>query len=142
MKISARNQFTGRITALKEGPVSAEVELTTPGGDRIVASVTDSSVRSLGLAIGKEAVAIVKAPWVALLTDASGYRFTARNQLQGSVAAIVPGAVNAHVKVSLAGGTTIGAIVTADAVAELGLAVGTPVTALIKASHVLLGVRD
>ncbi|WP_321527537.1 TOBE domain-containing protein [Sedimenticola selenatireducens] len=61
MKISARNQFKGTITNLKEGPISAEVELTTQGGDRVVAMVTDQSVRSLNLAPGKEVVALVKA---------------------------------------------------------------------------------
>ena len=74
MKISARNVFTGKITALKDGAVNAEVELTTTGGDKIVAIVTEGSVVSLGLAVGKEAVAVVKAPLVILLAGESGVR--------------------------------------------------------------------
>jgi len=57
MKISARNVFEGSITALVDGKVNAEVEVTTPGGDRIVAVVTEGSVESLGLAVGKPVVA-------------------------------------------------------------------------------------
>lgn len=49
MPISARNLFRGQVTALREGPVNAEVELTTATGDRIVATVTDASVKSLGV---------------------------------------------------------------------------------------------
>ena len=46
MKISARNVFEGTITALKEGPINAEVELSTAGGDKIVAIVTDKIGRA------------------------------------------------------------------------------------------------
>lgn len=140
MRISARNVFKGKITALKEGPVSAEVEVTTAGGDKIVATVTDASVKSLGLAVGKEAVALVKAPSVILLVGAPEYRFTARNQLKGKVTAVSKGAVNSQVTVALAGGSTVSAVVTNEAEKEMSLAVGAEVTALFKASQVVLGV--
>ena len=47
MKISARNVFEGNITALVDGVINAEVEITLPGGDRIVAVVTESSAFAL-----------------------------------------------------------------------------------------------
>ena len=140
MKISARNVFTGKITALKDGAVNAEVELTTTGGDKIVAIVTEGSVVSLGLAVGKEAVAVVKAPLVILLAGESGVRFSARTQLAGTVTALTKGAVNSEVALTLPGGSMIYSVVTNEAVLELGLAVGAKATALIKASHVVLGV--
>ena len=52
MTISARNIFKGKVTAIKKGPINAEVEITAAGGDVIVAMLTETSVRSLGLAIG------------------------------------------------------------------------------------------
>ena len=61
MKVSARNVFEGTITALIDGQVNAEVEFTTAGGDRLVAVVTEGSVKALGLAPGKPVVALVKA---------------------------------------------------------------------------------
>lgn len=142
MKVSARNIFEGRITRLTPGAVNAEVELSTAGSDKIVAIVTTDSVKSLGLAVGKTAVALVKAPWVMVLAGDAPIRFSARNQLAGTVSALAKGAINSDVAIALAGGSVVHAVITNDAVAELGLAVGKPATALIKASHVILGVRD
>lgn len=140
MNISARNVFKGKITALTDGVVNAEIELTLPGGDKIVAIVTETSVKSLGLAVGGEAVAYVKAPWVMLLSGQPEVHFSARNQLSGKVSALTKGAVNTEVAITLAGGSVVHSVVTNEAVLELGLKVGEPATALIKASHVILGV--
>lgn len=140
MNVSARNVFKGKITALTQGVVNAEVELGLSGNDRIVAIVTAGSVQSLGLAVGKEAIAYVKAPWVMLLSGAPDVRFSARNQLAGTVSALNRGAVNSDVAITLAGGTIVHSVVTNEAVLELGLKLGEPATALIKASHVILGV--
>lgn len=140
MKVSARNVFSGRITGLVDGAVNAEVELTTPGGDKLVAVVTEGSVKSLGLAVGKEAVAFVKAPWVMVLAGEGNVRFSARNQLAGKVKGLHKGAVNTEVGIELPGGTVVCAVITNEAVMELGLREGVPATALIKASHVVLGV--
>ena len=140
MKISARNAFEGTITALVDGKVNAEVEVTTPGGDRIVAIVTEGSVAALGLAVGKPAVAYVKAPWVMVLAGDGGVKFSARNQLAGVVDSVQKGAVNSDVAIRLAGGALVHAVITNEAVLELGLKPGVPACALIKASHVVLGV--
>ena len=142
MKISARNVFEGSITALVDGTVNAEVEITTPGGDRIVAVVTEDSVQSLGLIVGKPAMALVKAPWVIVVTDDSGVKLSARNQLAGTVQHIEKGAINSEIGIKLVGGTLVYAVITNEAVMELGLKPGAPATALIKASHVVIGVRD
>lgn len=140
MEISARNVFAGTISALLDGKVNAEVEITTPAGDRIVAIVTEGSVAALGLAVGKPAIAYIKAPWVMVLAGAGGVKFSARNQLAGTVDSVQKGAVNSDVSIKLAGGTLVHAVVTNDAVLELGLKPGVPACALIKASHVILGV--
>ena len=140
MKISARNVFEGTISALVDGKVNAEVEVTTPGGDRIVAVVTEGSVASLGLAVGKPALAYVKAPGVMVLAGAGGVKFSARNQLAGVVDSVHKGAVNSDVAIRLAGGALVHAVITNEAVMELGLKPGVPASALIKASHVVLGV--
>lgn len=140
MTVSARNTFRGTISALKSGPINAEVELTTGGGDRLVAIVTQASVESLGLAVGKPAVALVKAPWVILVSADEPMKFTARNCLPGKVSALTKGAVNTEVELVLPGGSKVYAIVTNDAARELRLQEGSAVSALIKASHVVLGV--
>lgn len=140
MKISARNVFEGKITALTDGKVNAEVEVTMPGGDCIVAIVTEGSVAALGLALGKPAIAYVKAPWVMVLAGDSGVKFSARNQLAGVVDSVQKGAVNSDIAIKLTGGSLVHAVITNEAVMELGLKPGVPACALIKASHVVLGV--
>ena len=63
--INAKNQFKGKIKAITLGTVVSEVEVETPNG--IVTSViTTSSVRDLGLDVGYEVLAIVKATDVAI----------------------------------------------------------------------------
>jgi molybdopterin-binding protein len=61
MKLSASNQWKGRIVELQEGPVTARVVIEVAPKIRIVSLITTASVRRLGLAVGKNAVAIVKA---------------------------------------------------------------------------------
>jgi molybdate transport system regulatory protein len=140
MKVSARNVFKGTISRLQEGAVNAEVSLKLPGGNELVAVVTMESVKNLGLAVGKEAVALVKAPWVMLMTESSDIRLSARNCLEGKVTSVIDGAVNAEVVIQLDGGAEVYSIVTRQAVTELGLAPGVSATAVIKASHIILGV--
>ena len=140
MKISARNVFKGTVSTLQPGAVNAEVIVALGGGDQLVAVVTMESVRSLELAEGAPVLAIVKAPWVMLMTESSGMRLSARNTLAGTVKAVELGSVNAEVTLTLAGGTELTSIVTKEAVAELGLKPGAAASAVIKASNVILGV--
>ncbi|HEV3361715.1 MAG TPA: TOBE domain-containing protein [Pseudonocardiaceae bacterium] len=67
-------------------------------------------------------------------------RLSARNQLNGTVAAVEDGAVMTIVKVDIGGGQSVTASVTKESVAELGLTIGAPVTAVIKSTEVMLGV--
>lgn len=66
-------------------------------------------------------------------------KISARNQLPGTVKAIVPGAVNGSVKVDIGNGLTVTANITEEAIGELGLSEGDEVNVLIKASDVLIG---
>ena len=67
-------------------------------------------------------------------------RLSIRNQLPGKVAAITPGSVMTIVKIALDGGQTITSSITKEAAEELGLKVGSRVTALVKSTEVMLGV--
>ncbi|GHT88951.1 hypothetical protein AGMMS49543_27760 [Betaproteobacteria bacterium] len=140
MSISARNVFPGTITNVLAGPINSQIELTTTGGDQVVAIVTSASVTELGLAVGKPASAYVKAPWVLVQAGQDNIRFSARNHLAGTVQEVRKGAVNSEVVVKLPGGTPVSAIITNEAVLELALKPGAPAAVLFKASHVILGV--
>ncbi|KAA0214561.1 MAG: hypothetical protein DWB43_10835 [Lautropia sp.] len=142
MKTSARNQFVGKVVAVRRGAVNDEIELAIAGGERIVATVTRESTESLGLAPGREAFALVKASSVILMVDGDTARLSARNRLAGEVARVEPGAVNAEVLVDLPGGGSVAAIVTIESARKLDLKPGRPVTALFKASSVIVGTAD
>jgi molybdate transport system regulatory protein len=140
MKTSARNQLAGTVRAVKRGAVSDEVEIELAGGRRIVAIVTRESATSLGLVPGAAAFALIKASSVIVVADLGTARLSARNQLAGTVARVQPGAVNAEVVIDVGGGLTIVAIVTQESASSMGLAVGSPATAIVKASNVIVGV--
>jgi molybdate transport system regulatory protein len=138
MKISARNVLAGQVTNVTKGAVNSEVTLTLQGGENMVAIITNSSVDSLGLHDGTSTYAIIKASDV-MIGKGIG-RLSARNVLAGEVANLHDGAVNSEVEVRLAGGTPVIASITKESVKALDLHQGDKVSAIIKASHVLLGV--
>lgn len=142
MKVSARNVLSGKVNGVKRGAVNAEVEMTLPGGHRVVAVITNASLDHLGLAIGSEALALIKAPLVILAKDTAGMKFSARNLLEGTIRHIADGAVNAEVTLELAGGVLLNAIITEASIAGMGLKVGDQAAALFKASSVILAVKD
>ena len=66
-------------------------------------------------------------------------RLSARNQLPGTVVSIDAGAVMATVVIRLQGGEEVVAAITKDSAEHLGLAEGDAVTAVIKATEVMVG---
>ena len=140
MKLSARNVLPGKVQSVTKGAVNAEVILEMRGGETVVAIITNSSVDSLGLAKGTSAFAIIKASEVMIGKGLDKGRLSARNVLAGKVAKVAQGAVNSEVAVTLPGGTEVVASITKESVKTLGLKEGDAVSAVIKASNVLVGV--
>ena len=66
-------------------------------------------------------------------------RISARNQLKGTVVEVKKGATTSHVRVDI-GGKIVTASITNEAVDELGIRIGNQVTAVIKASDVMIAV--
>lgn len=137
MKTSARNQFSGVITGLRDGRVDYEVRLALDAATEVVAVITKASAENLGLAIGSEVFAFVKSSSVLISTDRQ-LRLTARNQLWGEVAAIHEGSVNDEVTIGLAAGRSVTAVVTRGSCESLDLRVGQPACAVFKSSSVIL----
>ncbi len=69
MKISARNVLQGKIKKIVHGAVNTEVVLELPGGIEVVSIITKSSAENLGLVVGKQVYAVVKASNVMIATD-------------------------------------------------------------------------
>lgn len=140
MKISARNQLAGKVQQVTKGAVNAEVILALEGGETVVAIITNSSADSLGLAAGKAAYAIIKASEVIVGKGVDGTKLSARNVLAGEVTSLLDGAVNSEVAIELTGGAAVVASITKESVHALGLQVGDRVSAIVKASNVMIGV--
>lgn len=66
--LSARNQLPGKITKVTEGAVNGHVSIDV-GGRVVMASITNEAIRELGLAVGADAVAIIKSTDVLIGVD-------------------------------------------------------------------------
>ena len=69
-------------------------------------------------------------------------KISARNQFKGTVTDIQEGAVNGIVKIDIGGGNVVSATISMNAIRELGLAVGKPAYAIVKATSVMVGIAD
>jgi molybdate transport system regulatory protein len=139
MRISARNVLEGKVQNVTKGAVNAQVILVLVGGESIVAIITNSSVDSLGLEDGKPAFVIIKASEVIVGKGVDGAKLSARNVLPGVVEKVLDGAVNSEVEIQLSGGGSVVASITKQSVKALGLQKGDQVSAIIKASNVMIG---
>jgi molybdopterin-binding protein len=71
MQISTRNRLPGTITEVVKGVAAARVSIRV-GDNEMVSLITCESADELGLEVGQEVTALVKATDVMLLTD-GGY---------------------------------------------------------------------
>ena len=146
MKTSARNTLSGVVAKVTPGAVNSEVTLhvgrgaSTDHGAAIVAIVTKESAQELALAPGRSAMALVKSSFVILAAGHDPLRTSARNRLEGVVVEHRVGAVNDEVVLDCGHDLRITATLTRESGEALGLAVGAPAQALIKASHVIVAV--
>ncbi|EGM70336.1 TOBE domain-containing protein [Shewanella sp. HN-41] len=69
MKISARNNLSGKITAIEIGSVNNEVTIELAPGVVLTAVVTKASCERLGLKVGNSAYALIKASSVMIGVD-------------------------------------------------------------------------
>jgi molybdate transport system regulatory protein len=141
MTTSARNQFSGAITGLRDGGVDYEVRVELDDHTDIIAIITRASAENLKLAIGREVCALVKSSSV-MLTTCRDLRLSARNQIWGKVSVIHEGAVNNEVTLALPSGRSVTAVVTRDSCVNLALAPGVDACAFFKSSSVILAVYD
>lgn len=95
----------------------------------------------MGLSPGTAAYAIIKTSEVIVGKDIQAGKFSARNVLDGVVDSVEDGAVNSEVIIQLPGGSMIAASITKTSVHSLGLKSGDKVSAIIKASNVIVGVQ-
>ncbi len=135
MNISARNKVQGQVTDIHAGEAMSLVTIQA-GEHRLVAAVTNAGVEELKLKPKDSVTAIVKSTEV-MLMKGDGVKLSARNKLKGQVSSIQKGEAMGLVTVN-AGPLHLGAAITRQAVDEMKLVPGDAVTAVIKATEIML----
>ncbi len=69
MQVSARNQIVGTVKEIKHDDIMAEVVVTLDGGSELVSVITASSVKNLGIEVGKKVNIVIKSTDVLLATE-------------------------------------------------------------------------
>jgi len=69
LKISASNQLKGKVTDIKEGAVNGVVTIDIGNGNKITSVITMDSIKKLGIKVGSEAYAVIKATSVMIAVD-------------------------------------------------------------------------
>ncbi|MBS0564828.1 MAG: molybdopterin-binding protein [Proteobacteria bacterium] len=69
MKLSARNCLKGKIVGVTKGATTAHVRIDIGNGTVVTSSITNEAVDELGLAVGRQAYAVVKASDVMVAID-------------------------------------------------------------------------
>jgi molybdopterin-binding protein len=68
MKLSARNQINGKIVEVRRGATTAHVRIAIANDVVVTSSITNEAVDELGLKVGDDAIAIIKASDVMVAT--------------------------------------------------------------------------
>lgn len=141
MRTSARNQFQGKVARISVGEINTEITLDINSHVNLIASITRESVDSLGLVQGSDAYALIKASFIILVPDGAQLVTSARNRLCGVVRELRHGEISSEAIIELQGGKTLAAVITKESAEAPEFQPGAPVCALIKASHVIIGVN-
>jgi molybdate transport system regulatory protein len=140
MKTSARNALRGTITAINADALSAEVAVAVSDDTTIYALVTSESVTGLGLCVGRDAIVLIKAPFVIIAPGLEPPKMSARNCVRGTVRRTDSSGVNAEIVLDIGGDKTLAASITASSAEALQLSPGDPACALFDAAHVLIAI--
>jgi molybdate transport system regulatory protein len=141
LQTSTRNQFLGTVTTIKKTSLLAEVILTLPGNDKLVAMLTPEGVGRLNLSEGSDVYAMIRAPQVMLMHADTDLKVSSRNSLCGKVVDITGSVINARVLIELPGGSILQSLITREAADELKIQIGERVCAFFHSKDVTLAVR-
>lgn len=97
-------------------------------------------MRDLGLCVGREAIVLIKAPFVMIAPGGEPPATSARNCVRGLVKRRDISAVNAEIVLDIGGGKSLTATITAHSATALDLTPGKPACALFDAAHVIIAI--
>ena len=142
MWISARNQLKGTVSHITDGMANGIVTIDL-GTASVKADITMDAIDALDLHDGMTAFAVIKASNVMFAAGSEPIKnLSARNQLPGTIVAVIKGAVNGHVSIELDDGNVIMGSITNEAIEELGLTEGGKAVAIVKSTDVMVGTEE
>jgi len=134
--LSARNQLPGIIKSVSRGAINAEIIIVTPTGVEISSIITLGSCVRMNLEPGDNVAAVVKASDV-MIAVGSNIAISCRNKITGIIKKINIGIVSDEIIID-ANGTELVSVITKSSVERLKLVENMEVSALIKASNVII----
>jgi molybdate transport system regulatory protein len=140
MKTSARNVFHCVVSQVRRAAINVEVVLKVSDAQSIVAVITNESADDLGIAEGREAMALVKASFVMLARHETHLRLSTPNQILGTVVERRDGGVDSEIALDIGSGKTLVAIAARSGADGLGLKAGEQAVAFFNPSQVILAV--
>ncbi|KPW75971.1 DNA-binding domain of ModE / Molybdate-binding domain of ModE [Pseudomonas syringae pv. coriandricola] len=140
LRTSARNQLLGRIVAITRQGHHDQIRLRLADEVFVDAQVTHDSTLHLGLEIGTDAVALIKAGWLEVHAD-NAEETNGNNCLIGQIESVIDADDGpSEVRIKLPSGQTLCALATPQHLQAQQLKTGVAVQARFAASFVLLGI--
>ncbi len=140
MRTSARNALRGKISSVSCIDVTAQVGLLIAPGVELAATLTRQSLEDLGLEVGGDAIALIKAGFVTLTLDPAAAP-DCPNRIAGQVLSREDGANLSEVVLEIAAGKTLVISLPLAEAEALNLQPGLSVWALIEAAQIILAVE-
>lgn len=141
VKTSARNQLFGNIIAIQLGAVNAEITVKLKGGEQVLVNIGLSSIESLGLRVGADALLLINNADILLTLDAHHQQFMLSNCLACRVIRIQQDEINAEVMVLLPGGEILAVLISPHSAQTMAIEPGQELWAVFSSNSPILGVK-
>lgn len=139
LRTSARNQLHGQVSGVRSQGRNDKITLQLAGGLSIEAQITHDSTLRLGLEIGTDVFALIKAGWLELLAPEQS-ETTGHNCLTGKIEEILDAEDGpSEVRIVLPSHQILCAVVATDRLHALQLKVGGQIKVQFAPSNILLG---
>lgn len=138
---SARNQFYGTVERVSLGLVNTEVLVCIGPEMCLTALLLRESANALGLKPGVPVIVLFKASAPVLASGEQPPRTSVSNCLTGTVTEVRKGKVNAEVKLELAEGRILTAVVTKDSIPDLRIKKGVILHAIVPPAQILIALE-
>lgn len=140
LKVSARNQIWGRVESIRKNALKAEVTLRAGLREILHVCITREGLNALGLELGDDAYALIKANWISLSTKPQKSKSGKTNCLKGVLLAVTLNGNDFEATLKSEDGATLTISGKVPSAKQLHLQKGDQAYALFDPSDVILGV--